>query len=78
VIDNRTASADFDTDYDVDAADLAVFETCASGPGVPHNGTEICQQVDVDADNDVDQVDFAIFQRCFSGENLPADPNCPQ
>ncbi len=78
MIDNRTASAHFDTDYDVDAADLAVFESCASGPAVPHNGTEGCQQADFDDDGDVDPSDFAVFQRCYSGENVPADPNCPQ
>ncbi len=71
-----TAAADFNADYDVDGDDLTVFESCASGPAVPHDGTEGCQQADFDDDNDVDQSDFAIFQRCLSGENVPADPNC--
>jgi hypothetical protein len=66
----------FDNDCDVDADDLGIFEACASGPGIPHAGSEACQQADSDSDNDVDQSDFGIFQRCYSGENTPADPNC--
>ena len=67
---------DLDRDGDVDLQDLTGFEACASGPGVPHNGTPTCAGLDSAADGDVDQVDFAIFQRCYSGENVPADPNC--
>ncbi len=69
---------DSDHDGDVDAGDLAVFESCSSGPGVPREETTACQTADRDQDNDVDQVDFAAFQRCFSGENVAADPNCSQ
>jgi len=68
--------ADFDGDCDVDSDDYATFETCASGPDVPHSGTTTCQTADSNSDNDVDQDDFAIFQRCYSGQDNPADPNC--
>jgi hypothetical protein len=67
---------DFDRDGDVDTDDFDAFQTCASGPEIPHNGSETCQLADFDVDNDVDQDDFAIFQRCYSGENNPADPSC--
>ncbi|MBN2129687.1 MAG: VCBS repeat-containing protein [Sedimentisphaerales bacterium] len=72
------APPDFDQDCDVDADDLAIFEACASGPAIPHNGTETCQQADFDSDADVDQADFAIFQRCLSGPDVPADPKCAE
>src|SRR5690606_29249453 len=52
-----------DGDCDVDQDDLGIFETCASGPGVPHAEGETCQQCDFDNDSDVDQSDFSIFQR---------------
>ena len=68
--------ADYDGDCDVDQADFRVFEGCASGPAVPHNGSEPCRKADFDQDKDVDQSDFGIFQRCYSGEDNPADPNC--
>lgn len=67
---------DFDLDRDVDLSDLHVLEDCASGPGVPHDGSATCKEADLDADNDIDQVDFSIMQRCFSGADVPADPNC--
>jgi uncharacterized delta-60 repeat protein len=54
--------ADLDGDGDVDRDDLAIFETCASGPGIHHNGSETCLRADLDGDQDVDQADFAIFQ----------------
>lgn len=63
-------------DGDVDADDRAVFESCASGPAVPHNGNSECYKADLDDDGDVDQSDFGLFQRCLSGENMPANPNC--
>ena len=72
------APLDFDQDCDVDMDDLAVFEACASGPGVPHQGTPTCQTADSENDNDVDQTDFSVFQRCVSGTDSPADPNCSQ
>jgi hypothetical protein len=65
-----------DGDCDVDADDLAVFESCASAPAVPHNGSSVCQSLDFDHDGDVDQGDFGVFQRCYSGESVPVDPNC--
>lgn len=68
--------ADLDDDNDVDMNDLGMFETCASGPGIPHGGSPVCLRTDFDTDNDVDQSDFALFQRCYSGESVPADPNC--
>lgn len=58
--------ADFDEDCDVDQADYQVFETCASGPGVPEMVN--CEQADFDADGDVDQTDFAVLQAAFTGE----------
>jgi hypothetical protein len=67
-------AADFDVDCDVDVSDLAMFESCASGPRV--SLAVDCQNRDFDTDNDVDQVDFSLFQRCLSGEDVPADPNC--
>ena len=66
--------ADYDGDCDVDHADYASWEACASGPDVPHGGN--CSDTDFDNDLDTDQEDFGIFQRCYSGENNPADPAC--
>ncbi|MBN1174151.1 MAG: PKD domain-containing protein, partial [Micromonosporaceae bacterium] len=68
--------ADFDGDGDVDTNDSTVFEGCASGPAITHDGSEVCQQADLDHDNDVDQSDFGLFQRCLTGEDVPADPAC--
>ncbi|HPD31363.1 MAG TPA: immunoglobulin domain-containing protein [Phycisphaerae bacterium] len=67
---------DLDQDCDVDADDFDLFATCASGPGIIHNGLPLCQMADFDDDNDVDQPDFAVFQRCLRGPGTPADPNC--
>lgn len=67
---------DLDSDGDVDLDDYSPFEDCASGPGIPHNGTTLCQQADLDGDDDVDQTDFGVFQRCYSGANNPVDPDC--
>ncbi|MHC4444789.1 MAG: hypothetical protein ACYTA5_19505, partial [Planctomycetota bacterium] len=67
---------DFNGDGDVDQDDFDTFESCASGPVIPHDGSPTCQYADFDSDNDVDQNDFAIFQRCYSGENNPGDPSC--
>ena len=75
-IDNRYASGDLNQNGYVDQADFAIFDSCWSGPAVPHNGSETCQRADLDGDGDVDQSDFGIFQRCYSGEGNPADPNC--
>lgn len=67
---------DFDGDGDVDLDDFGSFQSCASGPALPHDGSPLCRKVDIDNDNDVDQSDFAIFQRCLSGPDMPADPGC--
>lgn len=79
-------SADLDTDRDVDSADLDVFMTCQTGPGVVYApGQLYCPlelnragllPVDLDGDFDVDQVDFGMFQRCFSGPDNPPDLSC--
>jgi len=69
-----TVQADLDHDCDVDSTDYALYESCASGPGIPaYTG---CEETDLDFDNDVDQADFALLQRCFSGENVPAELAC--
>jgi len=70
------APVDFDRDCDVDLDDLAVFESCLSGPMVPRVSSPACQAADLDGDNDVDERDFGIFQRCFSGAGIVADPDC--
>lgn len=68
--------ADLDRDGDVDSIDLGLFGGCASGPAVPHDGSETCRRADFDKDNDVDVADFGRLQRCYSGEGTPANPNC--
>ena len=70
----RDVKPDLQPDFHVDAADLELFVSCASGPGAPHNGSPLCHEADFDADADVDQDDFGILQRCFSGPDTPADP----
>jgi hypothetical protein len=74
VIPGLTPASDFDLDDDVDAADLAQLEACASGPGIAY--PQGCDAKDLDHDGDVDQTDFSLFQRCFSGANLPGNPDC--
>ena len=66
---------DFDDDGDVDADDLAHFQTCWTGP---HTGppTPECDSADLDGDDDVDQSDFGRFQRCLSGDQAPPPPDC--
>ena len=66
----------FDGDCDVDVADVEVFATCVSGPGIEHNGAPACLTADFDNDDDVDLTDFGIFQRCYSGDGIPIDPTC--
>jgi hypothetical protein len=68
--------ADFNCDGHLDAADLAIFNVCVSGPTIMHDGTPACQRADFDADGDVDQGDFGVWQRCYTGPTQPADPNC--
>ena len=70
------AKPDFDRDSDVDAEDLAFFEACASGPGLPPVADPACQVADLDEDGEVAQIDFAAFQRCYSGSGKPADAMC--
>jgi hypothetical protein len=83
----KPVPGDLDFDGDVDAADMDMFQNCATGPTVrfdrwnPPPGCTISFQdqrygPDIDYDYDVDQSDFGILQRCFSGENVPATPNC--
>jgi hypothetical protein len=79
---------DLNCDGHVDTTDFAVFQACATGPGVPYNPADPpggCGlmpdanghvRADLDADGDVDQGDFGIFQRCYSGAEQPADPDC--
>jgi hypothetical protein len=66
---------DYDQDLDVDAADLAMFQGCLSGPAVAQ-ADPACTWFDADGDEDVDQVDFGFFQVCLSGENVTANVNC--
>jgi hypothetical protein len=66
---------DFDADGDVDNTDFDTFQSCATGPGIPQNDSDM-QAADLDLDGDVDQADFAVFQRCFSGTDTPADVDC--
>jgi len=75
-VTNRAAPpGDLDRDGDVDLFDFAVFASCVTGPAIPHDGSETCQQADLNQELSVDLSDFGIFQRCYSGEDL-ADPNC--
>lgn len=65
---------DFDCDGDVDEDDLALFETCHSGPAI--RLTDECKQFDIDGDRDADAADFAIIQRCWSGAGVLGNPDC--
>lgn len=70
-----TGAADLNGDDRVDAADLAIFQACSSGPNVPYNTASLpanCTLVpdangriaaDFDTDGDVDQADFGVLQR---------------
>ena len=69
---------DLDGDGDVDGVDFNLFLSCASGSGVPHNGTALCQKADFDGDGDVDPDDFGKLQRCYSGSGVPMDTTCCQ
>ena len=70
----RYAAPDYNHDGDVDGDDLTVFESCASGPGIPYGGD--CGMSDFDDDGDVDQSDFAVVQQCYGGQGVLADPAC--
>lgn len=65
---------DFDRDGNIDIDDIQTFDTCGSGPSIPHTGQ--CAEADFDKDGDVDQDDFGAIQRCFSGLSPVADPEC--
>lgn len=72
----RFAPVDVNRDGDVDLDDFGVFQTCLSGPAVPHVETPACDASDLDGDGDVDQADFGVFQRCYGGAGRPANPAC--
>ncbi len=74
VTTNTLVPPDLDQDCDVDAADLAVFEACLSGPGVLYDTG--CGVADFNLDSDVDQADFGRMQGCLSGEDVTPDPTC--
>lgn len=65
---------DLDHDGDVDAEDVAAFESCASGPWVVPPPD--CAKSDLTGDDDVDEADFSVLQRCFSGTGRLGDPGC--
>jgi hypothetical protein len=67
-------AVDYDQDCDVDQDDLALFQACATAPGIPLASG--CGDKDLDGDNDVDQGDFAVFQRCVSGPDNLVDSTC--
>ncbi len=61
---------DFDTDGDIDAADLALFGGCLGGPENPCPAAcppARCAASDLDRDGDVDLADAAVVQRLFTG-----------
>jgi hypothetical protein len=74
VVRAPAVAADLDQDCDVDAADTAKFEDCASGPGM--NCISDCIGADFDADHDVDMDDFSRLQRCLSGHGVNPDATC--
>lgn len=69
---------DLDGDGDVDEADFNLFRSCASGSGIPHIVSTLCNQADFDGDGDVDANDFGRFQRCYSGSGHPMPSGCCQ
>ena len=74
-IANDRPAADFDSDRHVTQADLGMFVSCATGPGISW-ADPCCQLADLDRDGDVDMVDFAAFQRCWTGPDIVPDPAC--
>lgn len=58
--------------------DLAFFESCVTGPGIPlaADAPLECTCMDRDSDQDIDMVEFAAFQRCYTGPNGTVDPSC--
>ena len=69
---------DLDGDGDVDLVDFNLFLSCASGSGVPHAATALCQKADFDGDGDVDMDDFGRLQRCYGGSGVPINNACCQ
>ncbi len=75
---------DFDWDGDVDAHDLAPFEMCSGGPGIPlrawydDGSPASCWMCDFDKDGDVDHCDFAAMQQKVGSTSPPMnqDPQC--
>lgn len=65
-IGGPTVPGDFDEDCDVDAADVALFIACLTGPDAGELSPD-CADRDLDSDGDVDQSDFGIFQECLTG-----------
>jgi hypothetical protein len=45
--------------------DVAAFESCVSGPTIPH--APGCEEKDMNGDLDVDQEDFGLIQPSYSG-----------
>ncbi len=60
-----TPVGDFDSDGDVDLADLPPFLFCMQGPAETYIPGHFCTAGDADADDDVDLADLAVFQRLF-------------
>lgn len=79
---------DLDCDEDVDADDLAIFEACATGPGIPYDPENLppgCDThvslagilaADLDRDGDADQTDLGLIQGCMTDPDEPFDPHC--
>ncbi len=68
---------DFNDDGDVDLADFAQFQACATRATVAQPNPA-CADAKLDADADVDMSDFGLFQRCYTGENRPGSVTCAE
>ena len=62
---------DVNDDKRVDGQDHIVFESCATGPGIPMPAEAPleCKCMDTNGDLALDQQDFAAFQLCFTGDS---------